>query len=286
MKNVPSRRNGHDTLNAGTPLDGIISHKGGTPPGTNYMIVGAPGTGKSTIGLDYLALLQRQGRKVLYINAEMNIQDMAEYCERYPDFRELPILFLTDSFEEQKELQELLSQTINEGYDLILIDSWVEVIESIKISAACNHNVAEKWLMQLLMSNNDGKNLAEANTSFFIIQHMTKAGDFAGTNRMKHITTGMMHLNFEEGENSEFRYIEFSKNRRGKVNQRLYYYFDEQGRHWFDGARMEVDRQSQAILKSEKSNRKKEETEFDEWLSMVELPARPDKKNRSPQAPS
>jgi predicted ATP-dependent serine protease len=39
----------------GTPLDGLFSIDGGVPKATNWMIVGDPGVGKSTVTLDIIA---------------------------------------------------------------------------------------------------------------------------------------------------------------------------------------------------------------------------------------
>ena len=49
-----------------TPLDGMFSIGGGVPKATNYMIVGDPGVGKSTVTLDVIANAKKNGSKVLY----------------------------------------------------------------------------------------------------------------------------------------------------------------------------------------------------------------------------
>ena len=52
---------------------------------------------------------------------------------------------------------------------------------------------------------------------------MTKAGEFAGSNRIKHMTTAMAHLRFDGSGRDAERYIEFSKNRRGMVGEKIYF---------------------------------------------------------------
>lgn len=67
-----------------------------------------------------------------------------------------------------------------------------------------------------------GENTAQKNTTFLIIQQVTKGGVFLGSNKLKHNTTGMMELRFDE-DNPDLTWISFSKNRRGPINQRLYF---------------------------------------------------------------
>ena len=74
-----------------TPLDGLFSVNGGVPKATNWMIVGDPGVGKSTVTLDILSNAKRKGSKVLFISAEMNQVDLYLYVQRYPKFGDLDI---------------------------------------------------------------------------------------------------------------------------------------------------------------------------------------------------
>ena len=52
---------------------------------------------------------------------------------------------------------------------------------------------------------------------------MTKQGEFAGSNRIKHMTTAMAQLRFDGKDRDAERYIEFSKNRRGAVGEKIYF---------------------------------------------------------------
>ena len=48
-------------------------------------------------------------------------------------------------------------------------------------------------------------------TTFINIQQVTKAGDFAGSNRLKHMTEAMCHV--DRIKDSDARKVYFSKNR-------------------------------------------------------------------------
>jgi predicted ATP-dependent serine protease len=71
---------------------------------------------------------------------------------------------------------------------------------------------AETELLNLFERHNLGQNDSEVNTAFLVIQQVTKGGEFAGSNRFKHMMTGMAHMKWtKEGDRTFF----FSKNRRG-----------------------------------------------------------------------
>ena len=203
-----------------TIVDSLLSSEGGVFPGTNTVVIGDPGVGKSTVLLDWIANLQEQGKKVLFISGEMNDIDMYGYVKRFPKFGKVPIMFMQDYNNCPKQAVE---QVLNDGYDVVLMDSWAEVTSMVKDQMGWARNKVESWLLELLEKNNKANNKAEKNTAFICIQQMTKAGEFAGSNRIKHMTTAMAALRFDgRGADAE-RYLEFSKNRRGSVGDKVYF---------------------------------------------------------------
>jgi len=203
-----------------TIVDSLLSTEGGVFPGTNTVVIGDPGVGKSTVLLDLLAQYNKDGKKVLFISGEMNEIDMYGYVKRYPSFGQLPIMFMNDYTDCPKEAVE---QVLDQGYDVVLIDSWAEVTALVKDQMGWARNKVESWLLDLLEKNNKANNQANKHTAFICIQQMTKQGEFAGSNRIKHMTTAMAALRFDgRGADAE-RYIEFSKNRRGSVGDKIYF---------------------------------------------------------------
>ena len=203
-----------------TIVDSLLSTEGGVFPGTNTVVIGDPGVGKSTVLLDLLAQYHKDGKKVLFISGEMNEIDMYGYVKRYPSFGQLPIMFMNDYTDCPKEAVE---QVLDQGYDVVLMDSWAEVTALVKDQMGWARNKVESWLLDLLEKNNKAKNQANKHTAFICIQQMTKQGEFAGSNRIKHMTTAMAALRFDgRGADAE-RYIEFSKNRRGSVGDKIYF---------------------------------------------------------------
>ena len=201
-----------------TIVDSVLSTEGGLFPGTNTVVIGDPGVGKSTVLLDWLANMQKQGKKVLFISGEMNDIDMYGYVKRFPKFGKLPIMFMQEYSNCPKQAVE---QVLNQGYDVVLMDSWAEVTAMVKDQMGWARNKVESWLLELLEKNNKANNKANKNTAFICIQQMTKQGEFAGSNRIKHMTTAMVALRFDGSGYDAERYLEFSKNRRGSCGDKV-----------------------------------------------------------------
>ena len=199
-------------MKSGRVVDAHFSSQKGLMKGTNYAIVGDPGIGKTTVMLDMLADLQRKGKKVLFISGEMNQIDMFGYVKRYPKFGDVPILFMGDYTEENN--LDVMENILSEGWDVVLIDSMAEVQNAVVDTHKgwMSSKKAETELLNLFERHNLGENDSELNTAFLVIQQVTKGGEFAGSNRFKHMMTGMAHMKWtKDGERTFF----FSKNRRG-----------------------------------------------------------------------
>ena len=207
-------------MKTNTIVDTILSSEGGLFPGTNTVVIGDPGVGKSTILLDLLASFHKQGKKVLFISGEMNEIDLHGYVKRFPKFGDIPILFLQHY---DGQVQEAIESVLDEGYDCVLVDSWAEVNDSFAEENNCTKKRAESWLLDLMDQHNKAKNQRNKHTAFIVIQQMSKSGDFIGSNRIKHMTTSMAHLKFDGRGRDAARYMIFSKNRRGDVGEKIYF---------------------------------------------------------------
>lgn len=207
-------------IKTNTIVDGILSNEGGIFPGTNTIVAGDPGVGKSTVLLDWLANFQANGKKVLFISGEMNEIDMYGYVTRYPKFDKIPILFIQQYSD---NVQGALETSLEEGYDVVLIDSWAEVNDHIQEENSWVRKQSEGWLLDLMDTHNKGNNKDNKHTAFICIQQMTKGGDFAGSKKIQHMTTAFAFIKFDGRGRDAQRYIIFSKNRRGDVGERIYF---------------------------------------------------------------
>jgi predicted ATP-dependent serine protease len=191
-----------------TELDVIFSTEGGLMPGTNMMLAGGPGSGKSTIVLDILSKLTQQGLKVLFVSGEMDEIAHYKYCRRMPAFSCVQTLFLKNY---ASCVKETLEYVFDQGYDVIAIDSIAEVLEMYKDAYRTTESNAEFWFLNLQDKHKKGDNSKNYYTTFLNIQQMTKSGDFAGSNRLKHMVDA--YCNVERSKDGLERSLHFSKNR-------------------------------------------------------------------------
>ena len=79
MKDIKFDSNLFVNFMSGTIIDRLLCSYTGLPKGVNYMIIGDPGVGKTTIILDMISNIQQLNPsiKILFISAEMNEIDLA-----------------------------------------------------------------------------------------------------------------------------------------------------------------------------------------------------------------
>ena len=250
----------------GTVLDKLLCSYCGLPKGVNYMIIGDPGVGKTTIIMDMLSDIRMLSTtaRVLFISAEMNEIDLAVYVQRFPKFQDLDILFIKADFSSGDNVHclEILTDVFRSGWDVVAIDSFYELQGIIKEE----ENITLKKAESLLLND------TSANTTFLIIQQVTKSGNFIGSNRLKHYITAMMELRLENPKNVySSRYVVFTKHRRGTVGVRLYYDLGVEGDVFYDEKRFLQDQQIRSLQSKASDSIRDVADRFDRLFSNIEL---------------
>lgn len=202
----------------GLLVDEIVSYEGGIPVGTNVMCTGDPGVGKTTLLLHTLAHLQSRNPdlKCLFVCGEMSKIQMYKYMQRFPIFGCVRTIFTSDYI--HNNIKDVIEQLMKEGYDYVLVDSIAEVLEGVKEDNSWSIKQAEKWLIDLCVTNNEGKNNRLVYTTFLLIQQVTKHGIFVGSNKLKHIVDAHMEMRRESPKDGGGTYIVFTKNRSGQAD--------------------------------------------------------------------
>ena len=266
---------------SGTVLDELLCSYKGLPKGVNYMIIGDPGVGKTTIILDLLSNIRNNtpGTRVLFISAEMNEIDLAIYVQRFPKFQDLDILFIEASFDEEAASHNLdtVRSVLDQGWDIVAIDSFYELQGIIKEEENLTCKKAESVLLSIIKQQNKAANARGVNTTFLTIQQVTKAGHFIGSNRLKHSITAMMELRLENPKNIySDRYAVFSKHRRGDVGVRLYYDLSVTGDVYYNEEKFVQDRQLRRLQSNAASSLRRFADQFDLLFN-----TKPDKENEN-----
>ena len=248
MKDIQFEKGLFENWMTGKIMDELLCSYKGLPKGVNYMVIGDPGVGKTTIILDLLSdLSMYNSAKVLFVSAEMNEIDLAIYVQRFPKFQNLDILFVEGEFEQEPhscKTLERLSAILDQGWDVVAIDSFYELQGVIKEEENVTLKKAESMLLSLMKQQSKGGNSKSINTTFLTIQQVTKSGAFVGSNRLKHSITAMMELRLENPKNIySDRYAVFTKHRRGDVGVRLYYDLGSTGDVFYNEERYRNDQQ-------------------------------------------
>lgn len=248
MKDIQFEKGLFENWMTGKIMDELLCSYKGLPKGVNYMVIGDPGVGKTTIILDLLSdLSMYNSAKVLFVSAEMNEIDLAIYVQRFPKFQNLDILFVEGEFEQEPhscKTLERLSAILDQGWDVVAIDSFYELQGIIKEEENITLKKAESMLLSLMKQQSKGGNSKSINTTFLTIQQVTKSGAFVGSNRLKHSITAMMELRLENPKNIySDRYAVFTKHRRGDVGVRLYYDLGATGDVFYNEERYRNDQQ-------------------------------------------
>ena len=248
MKDIQFEKGLFENWMTGKIMDELLCSYKGLPKGVNYMVIGDPGVGKTTLILELLSDLSLyNSAKVLFVSAEMNEIDLAIYVQRFPKFQNLDILFVEGEFEQEPhscKTLERLSAILDQGWDVVAIDSFYELQGIIKEEENITLKKAESLLLSLMKQQSKGGNSKSINTTFLTIQQVTKSGAFVGSNRLKHSITAMMELRLENPKNIySDRYAVFTKHRRGDVGVRLYYDLGATGDVFYNEERYRNDQQ-------------------------------------------
>ena len=228
-------------IRTGTYIDQFVSYKGGFMPGINIMLTGDPGVGKSSNLMDILVNVKEvdDAKRVLYISAEMNEIDVKEFEQYYPGLGEIDFLYIgnyvTNPDLNIKPYQALMS-VLNQGWDMVVVDSFVEVQSMIQEDMALPAKKAEKWMLDLMKTHNSGFNKRSLFTTFLCIQQKNKGGSYVGSKRLEHMTSAFLELCWDKKEKGK-RFMMFEKNRKGKEKIKLYYNFAKEGGLVYDEIR-------------------------------------------------
>jgi len=178
---------------------------GGVVPGSMVLIGGDPGIGKSTLLLQVVARLSREGLRALYLSGEESPQQIKIRAERLSIHAE-HLFLLTGTciehlFERMDELQP----------NLLVVDSIQTVYTEALPSAPGSVGQVREVSTRLL---NWAK---KTGIPTFLIGHVTKDGAIAGPKVLEHLVDTVLYF---EGDNSHaFRILRAVKNRYGSTNE-------------------------------------------------------------------
>lgn len=263
------------TLPTGTAFDLIASKRDALMASTSYIITGESGAGKTTIAVNIADYIMEQDptKTAGFVSCEMDEFDWTEECLDNPRLGNIPTIFMLDYLDADNYV-EILTDSMKK-FDYVILDSFEVIIDQLKDIKGWTGKKAESELINMMRIA-----ASESGTCVMAIQQYTKGGTFVGSNKIKHMLTGMIFVRFD---NNGERYVEFTKNRRGgsKINRRVYFTkCEETGRLLFDGERYKKARELESFKKEESENIKEEDNIFDEEI-LVQAKKRQEERERA-----
>lgn len=208
----------------------------GITPSTASLITGIPGSGKTTVMLQLADSLTGQGHVCLYNTTEESLYQVRRVTKR---------LGLTNGFivGQDKSIYDILEHIEGlrakaaPGQKVILIQDSIQCLEIPRIDGQKGRPLSgdKATLASLAFLVKWAK---ETYNIFLGIGQVTKEGQFAGKNTIRHAVDCHMHLGYEIDQNGkETPIIEMTKNRFGPSG--LYYNFNlsETGFKFIDNGR-------------------------------------------------
>ena len=178
---------------------------GGLVFGTLILIGGDPGIGKSTLMLQALYGLARQGHKVLYVSGEESIRQLRLRSKRLETVA--PDLLVVS----EVEIESILAMIESTKPEVLVIDSIQTMFNGELTSAPGTvSQVRESTVRLMMMAKKTG-------IPTFLVGHVTKDGAIAGPKLLEHMVDTVLY--FEGDRNHIFRILRAVKNRFGSTNE-------------------------------------------------------------------
>ncbi len=184
-------------------LDRVLG--GGIVPGSMTLVGGDPGIGKSTLILQLLATLARDGRKVLYVTGEESAEQIRMRADRL-GIQENAIYLATENCVESVAA---LATELKPAF--LAVDS-IQTIYSEDIGSAPGSVTQVRESTARLISLAKGTGLPVV-----LIGHVTKDGSIAGPRVLEHMVDTVLYFEGDRGQ--VYRILRTVKNRFGSTNE-------------------------------------------------------------------
>jgi len=184
-------------------LDRVLG--GGIVEGGVVLIGGDPGIGKSTLLLQALDSLQRQGKSTLYVTGEESGAQVALRSRRL-GLERSQVRVLAEI-----QLEKILATLQSHTPDVAVIDS-IQTVYSDQLSSAPG-SVAQVRECAAHLT----RAAKASGTCIVLVGHVTKEGALAGPRVLEHMVDTVLY--FEGDTHGPFRLVRAIKNRFGAVNE-------------------------------------------------------------------
>ena len=184
-------------------LDNMFGGQGFLP-GFTFTLAAAPGTGKTSMLLQLLELLERKGKRTAYISGEENIEQLAFTAKRL-NVVSVPLANITD-------VDDLCEAVIEQECDFVVIDSLPAISSKLKM----NKRELEDYITTKIIQT-----AKENEIVIGTILHFTKSGTYKGSTLLPHSVDCNIVMERNK-EDLSLRDIDVTKNRFGSAGQAVF----------------------------------------------------------------
>lgn len=179
-------------------LDALFGGQGFLP-GATFTLAAAPGTGKTSLLIQTLELLEMSGKKTAFISGEEGIEQIA-FASKRLNVQRVPIANLTD-------IDEICDAIVKYDFDFVVLDS----LPALTVSRPMNSKQKEEYIVTRLIQT-----AKENECVIATIMHFTKTGTYKGSTLLPHSVDCTIIMTRNE-EDETVRDIEVTKNRFGST---------------------------------------------------------------------
>jgi len=195
-------------------LDRVLG--GGFVPGSSILIGGDPGIGKSTILLQAVGIMAKNGYACTYISGEESTQQISMRAKRL-GLQDSPVRLAAAN-----SLRDIVT-SLEKGESPHLV-----IIGSIQTMYADNLDSAPGSVSQVRACAQELIRMAKKiGCALILVGHVTKEGALAGPRVLEHIVDTVLY--FEGDTHSSYRLVRAFKNRFGAVNELGVFAMTERG---------------------------------------------------------
>lgn len=177
-------------------LDNVFGGSGFVP-GFTFTLAAAPGTGKTTICLQTLELLELAGKSTAYVSGE-ETQEQLAFTSKRINVSRVPLANMTD-------VDEICNRIVENNFDFVIIDS----LPTLTTKTKMNSREKEEYITTRLIQT-----AKEREICIGVILHFTKTGTYKGSTLFPHSCDCNLIMTRND-EDETLRDIESTKNRFG-----------------------------------------------------------------------
>lgn len=178
---------------------------GGLVPGSALLVGGDPGIGKSTLLLQTVGALAKQGKSVAYISGEESTGQVQRRAKRL-NVADQPV-----SLASETSLGPILDGLMATKPDVVIIDS-IQTLWTDQLGAAPGTVAQVRACAQELT-----RFAKKSGATVILVGHVTKDGQIAGPRVVEHMVDAVLYF---EGERAhQFRILRAHKNRFGPTDE-------------------------------------------------------------------